>query len=59
MQNHKNQVHEFQVVSYNVHSCVGSDGQYSVERVAEALMGADIVCLQEVEANHVVQQTRL
>ncbi|KAL7537724.1 hypothetical protein ACHAXR_008019 [Thalassiosira sp. AJA248-18] len=41
------------VSSYNIHSCVGSDGIYSLERVARVIREGDalIVCLQEVEVN--------
>lgn len=48
-------------VSYNVHSCVGADGRYSIERIARSLgcQNPDIVCLQEVEANGCLQKTRL
>ncbi|MBT8050788.1 MAG: endonuclease/exonuclease/phosphatase family protein [Gammaproteobacteria bacterium] len=37
--------------TYNVHACVGRDGRYRPERIAEVLAGidADIVALQEVE----------
>jgi endonuclease/exonuclease/phosphatase family metal-dependent hydrolase len=40
------------IVTYNVHSCVGSDGRYDPERVAEVIHGldADVVALQEVES---------
>lgn len=39
------------VVTWNIHSCVGSDGRYDVGRVAEVLAGleADIIGLQEVD----------
>ena len=56
------------ILCYNIHSCVGSDGIYSVERVAEAIAASssvvdnnpiDIVCLQEVENNHGMQKTRV
>ncbi len=38
------------LVSYNVHGCVGWDGQANMERIAEVLaeVGGDIVALQEV-----------
>jgi len=41
------------ISSYNIHSCVGTDGLYSIERVARVIGegGAHIVCLQEVEVN--------
>lgn len=40
------------VATYNVHSCVGTDGRYDPERVAEVIHGlaADVVALQEVES---------
>jgi len=52
---------ELKVISFNVHSCVGSDEHYSVSRVAQALVNHNpcIVCLQEVEANTALQQTRI
>ena len=39
------------VVSYNVHSCIGTDGVFSPVRIAEVLapLDADFVALQEVE----------
>ena len=42
---------DLKVSSYNVHSCVGNDGIYSVNRIAKVIRdgGADIVCLQEAE----------
>ena len=38
-------------MTYNVHSCVGNDGQLSVERVAEVIraLAPDVVALQEVD----------
>ena len=41
------------ISSYNVHSCVGTDNHYSVNRVAYTISQttSDVVCLQEVEAN--------
>ena len=41
------------VLTYNIHSGVGGDGEYDVKRVASvvASVGASIVCLQEVESN--------
>ncbi len=40
------------VATYNIHSCVGTDGRHDSERVAEVIRGleADIVALQEVES---------
>jgi endonuclease/exonuclease/phosphatase family metal-dependent hydrolase len=53
--------HTISVLTYNIHSCVGADGKYSVERVAHVLKqaNADIVCLQEVEVNSALQTTRI
>lgn len=38
------------VATYNVHWCVGTDGVYDMDRVAEAIrnLDADVVCLQEL-----------
>ncbi len=36
------------LVTYNIHFGVGVDGRYDLERVADAVAGADIICLQEV-----------
>ena len=49
------------VTTYNIHSCVGSDWKYSVERVAQTISASqpDVVALQEVDVNHVLQKTRL
>jgi len=49
------------VISYNSHSCVGSDGKYSVDRISNLLrsQNPDIVCLQEIEVNKAQQQTRI
>ena len=49
------------ILSYNIHSCVGTDGLYSLDRVA-TIIGegeAHIVCLQEVEVNPTQLQTRI
>lgn len=42
------------VVSWNVHSCIGTDGRLEPARVAEVLRGleADLVGLQEVDSRH-------
>ena len=42
---------QLRVVSYNVHSCVGLDGEFSPARIANILkaLSADVVALQEVE----------
>ena len=49
------------VGTYNIHSCVGSDGIYSVSRVADMInhLNVDVVALQEVEVNSSWQKTRL
>ena len=39
------------LVSYNIHYSMGRDGRYDLERIAEALQGADVIALQEVERN--------
>jgi endonuclease/exonuclease/phosphatase family metal-dependent hydrolase len=41
----------FRVMTYNVHSCVGTDGKLDVERIAHVIARArvDIVALQEVD----------
>lgn len=37
--------------TYNIHSCIGTDGRYSPERIAEVLaeLEADVIGLQEVD----------
>ena len=53
---------DVKISSYNIHSCVGTDGIYSLERVAKVIShgGAhNIVCLQEVEVNDLSMQTRI
>lgn len=55
---------EFFVVSYNIHSCVGADSVYNLERISELLLASNkspptIVCLQEVENNSALQKTRV
>ena len=41
------------LMTYNVHSGVGMDGVYDVERIGRVVAGAnpDVLCLQEVESN--------
>lgn len=40
------------IVTYNVHSCVGTDARLDPARIAEviAATGADVACLQELDA---------
>jgi len=42
---------KIRVLSYNIHSGVGVDGEFSYQRIGKFLasQGADIVCLQEVD----------
>lgn len=42
------------VASYNVHDCIGRDGDYAPDRIADIVLatGADIVALQEVTLDH-------
>ena len=44
---------DVKVTSYNIHSCIGTDNLYSVDRIANVIQkeNPDIVCLQEVEVN--------
>ncbi|WP_206682761.1 endonuclease/exonuclease/phosphatase family protein [Chthonobacter albigriseus] len=39
------------VASYNIHKCVGTDGRFDPERIAEVIaeLDADVVCLQEAD----------
>src|SRR5215213_10279563 len=39
------------VLTYNVHSCIGTDGKHSPDRIADVIASAapDIVCLQELD----------
>jgi endonuclease/exonuclease/phosphatase family metal-dependent hydrolase len=37
------------IVSYNIHYAIGKDDRYDLERVVNAVTGADIIALQEVE----------
>ena len=37
------------LVTYNIQYSKGKDGRYDLERIAEALYGADVIALQEVE----------
>lgn len=49
------------VLTYNIHSCIGTDNLYSVDRIANVIQKAnsDIVCLQEVEVNDVFLKNRV
>lgn len=42
---------KIKVLSYNIHSGVGTDGEFSYQRIGKFLasLGADIVCLQEMD----------
>ena len=37
------------IVSYNIHYAIGKDNAYDLDRVIEAVRGADLIALQEVE----------
>ncbi len=39
-------------VTYNIHYAVGRDGRADITRIAEAVRGADVIALQEVERNY-------
>lgn len=43
------------ILTYNVHSCRGTDGKLLPERIAEVIAAteADVVCLQELDAHRV------
>jgi len=49
------------MMTYNVHSGIGADGVYDLERIATVIedSGADIVAIQEIEVNASPQRTRL
>jgi endonuclease/exonuclease/phosphatase family metal-dependent hydrolase len=49
--------HTFRIVSYNIHSCVGSDGRASPERILHVLreIEPDIVAMQEVGGHSLVE----
>jgi endonuclease/exonuclease/phosphatase family metal-dependent hydrolase len=40
------------LVSYNIHYAIGRDGREDLERVVDAVRGADVIALQEVERNY-------
>jgi endonuclease/exonuclease/phosphatase family metal-dependent hydrolase len=50
-------IRQIRIASYNIHRCVGIDGRCDPGRVAEVLreIEADVVALQEVDADHWVQ----
>lgn len=52
---------DVKISSYNIHSCVGTDGKYSVERVTRVIRdgGASIICIQETEVNDIYLQNRV
>jgi endonuclease/exonuclease/phosphatase family metal-dependent hydrolase len=39
------------LVTYNIQYSLGKDGNYNIERIADAVRGADIIALQEVTRN--------
>ena len=39
-------------VTYNIQYGVGLDGKYELERIVEAVRGAEVICLQEVSRNN-------
>ena len=40
------------LVSYNIQYAVGRDGREDLERIVDAVRGADVIALQEVERNY-------
>lgn len=44
----------FRLMTYNVHSCIGSDGRHSPERIARVIArhAPDVVALQELDVGH-------
>ncbi len=40
------------LATYNIHYAVGRDGRADITRIAEAVRGADVIALQEVERNY-------
>jgi len=49
--------HTFRIVSYNIHSCVGTDGRTSPERILHVLreIEPDVVAMQEVGGHSLVE----
>ncbi len=45
---------EFRMMTYNVHSCIGTDGRHDAHRIAEVIanINPDIVALQELDNGH-------
>ncbi len=39
-------------VTYNIHYAIGWDGVEDIARIAEAVRGADVIALQEVERHY-------
>jgi endonuclease/exonuclease/phosphatase family metal-dependent hydrolase len=39
-------------VTYNIQYGIGLDGQYELDRIVDAVRGADVICLQEVTRNN-------
>lgn len=54
---HKEETRSFRLLTYNVHSCVGSDGILSTERIARVIAksNADIVALQELDGGRKIK----
>mmetsp|Transcript_14198 Transcript_14198/g.16624 ORF Transcript_14198/g.16624 Transcript_14198/m.16624 type:complete len:336 (+) Transcript_14198:196-1203(+) len=48
------------IVTYNIHSGIGLDNNYDVQRIADVIRksGADVACLQEIEVNKVERKAR-
>lgn len=42
---------QMRLVTYNIHFGVGKDGRYELARIADAVRGADVIGLNEVERN--------
>ena len=40
-----------EVISYNIQFGRGLDGRFDLERICDSIKGAEIICLQEVEAS--------
>ena len=40
------------IVSYNIQYAIGKDDQYDLNRIVNAVRGADIIALQEIERNY-------